>query len=201
VLGSHNKKKGEELAELLARLGVEVRTLADFDEPLKVEETGDSFLANARLKAVEQARHLRHWILGEDSGLAVDALGGAPGIYSARFAGEDATDLDNNRKLLAQMAEVPEEGRSAHYVCTIAVSDPAGEVRAESEGRCCGRITTAPRGAGGFGYDPLFEIREYHRTFGELGSTVKSVLSHRARAVRRLLPRLEELMASGAWKV
>jgi XTP/dITP diphosphohydrolase len=194
VLGTHNRKKGLELAELVAPLGIEVRTLADFPQPLTVVEDGDSFAANAQKKATQQARHLHAWVLGEDSGLVVDALGGAPGIYSARFYGPDATDDKNNLRLLADLADTPAARRTAHYICHATLANPAGQVIAEAEDTCQGFILLAPRGSAGFGYDPLFEIVEYHRTFAELGNAVKACLSHRARALRKLLPSLPALL-------
>jgi len=200
VLGTANRKKGLELAELVAPLGLEVRTLADFPQALSVAETGDTFAANAALKAIGQAKHLGQWVLADDSGLAVDALGGAPGVYSARYAGPGASDEDNNRRLLAELADAPLERRTAHYVCHATLADPAGAIRAEAEDYCHGRILTDYRGAGGFGYDPLFEIIEYHRTFGELSPAVKAVLSHRGRAMRQLLPALRGLLAEDAWR-
>lgn len=199
VLGTHNKKKRRELEDLLERSAFAVRTLDDFPGALEVEESGDTFAANALLKASVQARHLGHWVLGEDSGLAVDALGGAPGVYSARFSGEGATDESNNRLLLEKLAQVPLEKRTAHYVCHMTLSDPAGNPRADCEQYCRGRILFTEAGSGGFGYDPLFEVVEYHRTFGELGLAVKSVLSHRARAMRRFVPQL--LALAGEWAV
>jgi XTP/dITP diphosphohydrolase len=195
VLGTNNKKKGIELAEVFAPVGLELKTLADFPNALHVDETGTTFADNARQKAVEQARHLGLWVLGEDSGLAVDALDGAPGVYSARFSGPGATDQTNNDLLLERMQKVPLERRAAKYVCRMALSDPSGGIRAESEGACGGRIIFSGRGTRGFGYDPLFEVVEYHRTFGELSALVKSFLSHRARAARLLIPRLIELKA------
>jgi XTP/dITP diphosphohydrolase len=197
VLGTANRKKGLELAALLAPAGLELRTLADFPGAASVVEDGESFAANAVLKATVQARHLGHWVAADDSGLAVDALGGAPGVFSARYAGPDATDQTNNRRLLDELAGVPWAQRDARFVCHIAVSDPSGTVRAESEASCRGRIRFQPQGTHGFGYDPLFEIVEYHQTFGTLGELVKSCLSHRARAVCRLLPQLWELMDGG----
>ncbi len=199
VLGTHNRKKGQELARLLAPFGFELKTLADVPSPLKVEETGETYVENAALKAVEQARHLHAWVLGEDSGLSVDALGGRPGIFSARFAGPDATDEMNNVRLLEELANVPDSKRTAHYVCHVTLSDPCGEVRANWQSTCAGRIRHSPVGAGGFGYDPLFEIAEYHRTFAELGASVKSVLSHRARAMRRLIPQMVQIARDGHW--
>ncbi len=195
VLGTRNRKKLGELVDLLGPLGLELKTLADFPNSIEVEETGDSFAANAALKATLQAKHLGQWVLGEDSGLVVDALGGAPGIYSARFSGDGATDEKNNELLLAKLTDVPLEKRTAHYVCSAALSDPAGNVRATSEGICRGRILFERSGSGGFGYDPLFEVVECHRTFGELAPAVKAVLSHRSRAMRAMAEHLRRLLA------
>lgn len=190
VLGTHNRKKGQEMAELLAPHGVELRTLADFPEAIEVVEDGDSFADNARLKAAQQAVHLQQWVLAEDSGLSVDALQGAPGIYSARYSGENATDHANNAKLLHELMGVPAAKRTAHYTCHMTLCDPRGNVRAEAERTCRGLIREQPVGNNGFGYDPLFEVRELHRTFGELGSHVKRAISHRARATHTILPQL-----------
>ena len=187
VLGTHNRKKCLELAELLAPLGWPLATLADFPQAITVAETGDTFAANAALKATVQARQLGAWVLGEDSGISVDALDGRPGVYSARYAGASATDEANNALLLTELAGMSPERRTAHYTCHVVLSDPTGQIIARQEAYCRGRIRTGPAGRGGFGYDPLFEILEYHRTFGELGGAVKSVLSHRARAVRQLV--------------
>ena len=198
VLGTHNVKKGVELRDFLLPHGVRLMTLADLPNSIDVVEDGDSFAANAALKATQQAVHLRQWVIGEDSGLSVDALNGAPGIFSARFAGEDATDQDNNDRLLADLAAVPLENRTANYTCHVAISDPDGHVQLKCEAICRGRIRSEPAGEAGFGYDPLFELIEYHRTFGELGGAVKSVLSHRARAMRQFVPQLLRLVQSGA---
>jgi XTP/dITP diphosphohydrolase len=200
VLGTRNRKKGQELIELLASRGFELTTLADESRVIGVEETGDTFSVNAALKACEQAMHLGRWVLGEDSGLVVDALGGEPGVYSARFSGPNATDESNNDLLLARLGDTPLERRTAHYVCHAALSDPAGSLRTESKGECHGRIRFERAGSGGFGYDPLFEIVEYHRTFGQLGAVAKAVLSHRARAIRALVPAMLRLVDSGEWK-
>ncbi len=185
------------MADLLAPVGIELKTLADFPDAISVVEDGETFAANATLKAVKQAEHLGCWVLAEDSGLMVDALDGAPGVYSARYSGEDADDESNNRRLLDDLGDTPLEKRSARYVCHIVLSDPSGTVRAESEASCRGRILTEPRGTGGFGYDPLFEIIEYRRTFGESDPIVKAVLSHRARAARLLIPQLIGLIDAG----
>ncbi|QDU98547.1 RdgB/HAM1 family non-canonical purine NTP pyrophosphatase [Lignipirellula cremea] len=195
VLGTHNAKKRRELEMLLASLPLQLKTLADFPNAIEVEETGSTFAENAALKAVEQAVHLQQWVLGEDSGLMVDALDGAPGVYSARFsaAGDDAS---NNQHLLESLANVPLEKRGGQYVCRMTLSDPQGQVRATCEATCRGRILFAERGSAGFGYDPLFEIPEYHRTFSELGDAVKSILSHRARAMRQFVKLLQPLLFS-----
>ena len=190
VLGTTNRKKGDELAALFAPLGIELRTLADFPDVANVVEDGDTFAANAALKALGQARRLGQWVLGEDSGLVVDELGGAPGVFSARYAGENATDAANNRRLLDQLGKTPPEKRAARFVCHMTLCDPSGEIRAESEESCRGRIALEPYGTHGFGYDPLFEIVEYHHTLAELGPRVKAVISHRARAARWLIPQL-----------
>jgi len=199
VFGTNNRKKGIELAELLVPYSIEVCTLADFDQKLNVVEDGQTFIDNARKKAVEQATFLNAWVLGEDSGLCVDALDGAPGIYSARFAAhsetDNADDDANNRFLLEKMVNVPLEKRTAHYVCAVVLAAPSGTVRGEAKGICRGRILFDRSGEGGFGYDPLFEVIEYHQTFGMLSPMVKRGISHRARAMRKLIPVICKLSA------
>jgi XTP/dITP diphosphohydrolase len=199
VLGTHNRKKAAELLDLLTPHGFELRCLAELTQAIEVDETGNTFSENAMLKATKQAIHLGEWVLGEDSGLCVEPLHGVPGVYSARYAGPQATDEDNNAKLLRELKNFSADKRTAFYVCHATLSDPQGNVRAESEGRCYGRIRTEAAGTGGFGYDPLFEIVEYHRTFGELGNTIKSVLSHRSRAMAEIVPRIVALAAAGKW--
>jgi XTP/dITP diphosphohydrolase len=184
VLGTGNRKKGLEMAELFAPLGFDLKTLADFPETLDVIEDGGSFCENAYKKACEQAVFLKMPVLAEDSGLVVDALGGAPGIYSARFSGKNATDESNNALLLEKLANVPWERRTAHYVCEMVLADAEGRILAVTSGTCRGRIRFEPDGTNGFGYDPLFEVVEYHQTFGRLSSVVKQAISHRSRAAR-----------------
>jgi XTP/dITP diphosphohydrolase len=140
------------------------------------------------------AKGTGNWALGEDSGLVVPALSGAPGVYSARYAGKQGDDAANNAKLLAAMDRLEGDQRAAYYVCTAALADPAGDMKAVVEGRCHGIIIRELRGIGGFGYDPLFLIPEYHRTFGELSATVKHALSHRGRALAKLRPVLRNLV-------
>jgi XTP/dITP diphosphohydrolase len=199
LIGTGNRAKGAELAELLEPHGFCVQTLVDVAAPLEVVEDGDTFAANACKKAVEQALHLGRWVLADDSGIEVDALDGAPGVYSARYAGPHATDQENNAKLLAELEDRPASARGARYVCSIALADPEGKLRAEQSGSCRGIIRTEPAGNNGFGYDPLFEIVEMHRTFGQLGPCVKWALSHRARALRAMVPQLVTLAQSGEW--
>jgi XTP/dITP diphosphohydrolase len=193
VLGTRNRKKREEIVEILADLGLTFGDLSEFPGAAEVVEDADTFEGNARKKAAETAKVLQQWVLAEDSGLVVPVLKGEPGVYSARYAGKQGDDEANNDKLLTQMANVPDELRGAYYVCFGAVANPAGEVCATSEGRCHGVIIRERRGKGGFGYDPLFLIPEFHRTFGELSSVVKHALSHRARALERLRPALRRL--------
>jgi XTP/dITP diphosphohydrolase len=195
VLGTRNRKKLAEMARLLEGLPWEVADLSRFADAPEIEEDGRTFAENARKKAAGLARALGHWVLGEDSGLVVPALGGAPGVLSARFAGRHGDDDANNALLLQKLEPLPDEQRDAYYVCAAALANPAGEIAALEEGRCGGRIARELRGTNGFGYDPIFLIPEYHRTFGELSPRVKEALSHRARAMTRLrsaLQRLEE---------
>jgi XTP/dITP diphosphohydrolase len=193
VVGTRNPKKREEILEILGGLDIELRDLTAYPDAREVVEDADTFEDNARKKAVELARYLKQWTLGEDSGLVVPALNGRPGVYSARYAGKQGDDDANNQRLLAELAPLPDDRRAAYYVCTAALADPQGNVRAVVEGRCHGVIIRDKRGTGGFGYDPLFLIPEYHQTFGELSSRVKHALSHRGRALAQLRPTLRKL--------
>ena len=196
VLGTNNQKKREELVTLIGNRNVDLFSLGDFQNIVEVEETGTTFETNAELKAVGYAGQTGEWVLAEDSGLSVAALNGDPGVYSARFSGENATDETNNAMLLEKMQGVSE--RTAWYTCHIAISDPDGIVVARAEAKCYGQILNAPRGDAGFGYDPLFELPEYDLTFAQLGTSVKSVLSHRARAYRKIMPLLLGILQSGS---
>lgn len=200
VLGTRNRHKVEELRGLLGPLDIELATLDSYPQAFDVVEDGDTFAANATLKATLQARCLKQWVLGEDSGIVVAALHGAPGVYSARYAGPAATDDANNARLLRELAGFPPAQRAAHYVCHMTLADPDGNVQAQCEATCHGRIRPESAGTGGFGYDPLFEVVEYHRTFGELGPLVKRVLSHRSRAARMLATRIAKLIEAGEWE-
>ncbi|HEX4588451.1 MAG TPA: RdgB/HAM1 family non-canonical purine NTP pyrophosphatase [Gemmataceae bacterium] len=194
LLGTRNRKKREEIVEILGDLGLPFGDLADRPDIADVAETGTSFEENARLKAAGYAKATGQWTLAEDSGLAVPALNGRPGIYSARYAGKQGDDAANNVRLLAELAPLPDDRRAAYYVCVAAIADPVGEVKAVSEGRCHGKITKELRGTGGFGYDPLFLVPEFHKTFGELSARVKHALSHRSRALERLRPALRKVL-------
>jgi XTP/dITP diphosphohydrolase len=196
VIGSRNTKKRQEIVDILGDLGLEIRDLSGWPDVPEVVEDGTTFEENARKKASELARHLHHWVLGEDSGLVVPALNGRPGVYSARYAGKQGDDAANNARLLAELAPLPGDRRAAYYVCAAAVASPQGEIKAVAEGRCHGTIIKEARGEGGFGYDPLFLIPEYHRTFGELSARVKHALSHRARALAKLRGPLRQLLGA-----
>lgn len=196
VLGTHNAKKLIELRLLLPEDRVRLLSLAELPDAIDVDETGDTFTANAALKATEQAKHLGRWVLAEDSGLTVDALKGQPGVFSARYAGDHGDDQANNDKLLRELDGIPDDRRGAQFNSYLCLSDPAGQVRIEEHATCAGRIATKRSGSGGFGYDPLFVIREYHRTFGDLDLTVKRAISHRSRALRRFVPKLLRLVDS-----
>jgi len=194
VLGTNNAKKLIELRLLLPEDRVRLTSLAEIPESIEVEETGETFAENAALKATQQAERLGRWVLAEDSGLTVDALDGQPGVYSARYAGQHGDDQANNEKLLADLKTVPEEQRGAQFNCYLCLSDPDGNVRLEESAKCSGRIAHQLQGDAGFGYDPLFIIREYHRSFGQLDLEVKRAISHRSRALRKFVPRLLRLM-------
>jgi len=199
ILGTGNRKKGLEMADLVRPVGLELRTLADFPTVSAVAEDGTTFAANAALKASGYACQLGQWVLADDSGLMVDALDGAPGVFSARYSGASATDGTNNERLLTELHGVPIERRTARFVCRMALADPDGEIRAESEGFCRGRILFDPQGESGFGYDPLFEVQDFLKTFAQLGPVAKGCLSHRARAIGRIVPMLMRLVDSRAW--
>jgi len=196
VAATTNAGKLRELTALLAGSGVAVRALADFPAAPPVAEDGDTFLANARLKAHAAARHCGVAALADDSGLEVDALAGLPGVRSARFAadaGAGSGDAANVTLLLARLAAVPTAARTARFRCAVVVARPDG-AELHAEGTCEGVIAAAPRGAGGFGYDPVFVARGSAHTFAELAAAEKDRLSHRARALAALRGRLPEFL-------
>jgi XTP/dITP diphosphohydrolase len=182
VLATRNPGKVRELSQLLSPLGYEVLSLEHFPGVPEVVEDGATFRDNAVKKATAVARHTGQLALADDSGLEVDYLGGAPGVHSARFAGEGHDDRANNEKLLRLLAGVPPEKRTARFRCVVAVATPEGKVLT-TEGTCEGIIAEEPRGEGGFGYDPLFYVPSCGKTFAELEPEVKNRISHRGRAL------------------
>lgn len=192
ILATGNSGKLQELRNLTAKYPWTVFSLKDFPELPIVEETGTTFRENARLKAVSAAERTGLVALADDSGLEVDFLGGLPGVYSARFAGEEGNDQKNNEKLLEMLAGVADSGRTARFRCTIAIAEPAGQVE-YCEGFCEGRIMLEPAGANGFGYDPLFFLPEYGKTMAQISLEEKNIISHRGKAFRAALPLLEKI--------
>lgn len=185
AVATGNPGKMKEIRGLVGPIGIEVASLADLGVP-QVEETGASFEENALQKASALAEASGLWALADDSGLEVDALSGAPGIYSARYAGADASDEANNWKLLAAMKGVPDSRRGAQFRCVLALVSPDRRTWT-TEGVCRGRIAVAPRGSGGFGYDPLFLPDGHGETFAEMRPDVKSSMSHRGIALRKMV--------------
>ena len=207
LIGSGNPGKQREYRELLDGLDLDRVVPGDLDPvPPEPDETGATFAENASHKARTYAAASGLRTVVDDSGLEVDALGGAPGVRTRRYAGEDASDVDNNEKLLAALAGLPPERRGARYVCVLALALPGdagvrgGQPLTFARGTCRGRIATAPRGSGGFGYDPIFEPASEPpggRTLGLWSPAEKNAISHRARAARRMAPRLVALATQG----
>lgn len=195
VAATSNKGKIVELANLLEGSRFEVIGLDSFAPIAEPEEDGITFAENAAIKAGFYARHTLCWALADDSGLIVDALGGAPGVFSARYGGAAATDADRIKKLLTEIDRTNDDIRSARFACAIAVADPDGRVRFAAEGFCEGRIAREPAGVGGFGYDPVFVPDGHSRTFGELDLEVKQRISHRSRAMAKIIPYLLDFTA------
>jgi len=196
VIASGNAGKVREFSHLLAALDLEIRP-----QPpgLEVDETGSTFAENARLKATAVAKATGHWALADDSGLCVDALGGAPGVHSARYAESDQARI---RRLLMELAAangctdpaLGQGNRRAQFVAALAVADPSGAIQLEVEGHCPGEILTGPRGEGGFGYDPVFYVPEAGQTFAEMTKDLKGRIGHRGRACDLIRHRLGNLL-------
>ena len=191
VLASHNKGKAAEIAALLRPFAIEVISAASLGLP-EPDETEDSFIGNAQLKALAATRASKLPALADDSGLCVDALDGAPGIYSARYA--EGSDQTRWQKLLSELSGVPESQRQAAFVCALALAGPDGQLEV-TEGRCPGAIGLGPKGDQGFGYDPVFLVAEdaQGRTMAELSDAEKNAISHRGRAFALMRPHLAEL--------
>lgn len=192
LLATQNKGKVKELQELLAGEDIEVLSLLDIENWEEVAESGSTFAENAALKARIAAQRTGLVSLADDSGLEVDALHGAPGVYSARYAGEPKDDDRNNEKLLKELEGVPEDQRTARFRCALVVATPTGEEYL-TEGVVEGRILTERRGKEGFGYDPLFYLPDFGRTMAQLNVNQKNKISHRAQAFRKAVPILKEL--------
>ena len=188
LVGTTNRGKLAEIGELVE--GLPLRSLRDFPGAPDVEEDADTFEGNAEKKALAYAKATGMPALADDSGLCVDALGGRPGVYSARYAeGDDAARIE---KLLGELANVPEDRRGAKFVCALCLAFPDGR-KLTTRGECHGVITHAPRGTGGFGYDPIFFVPELNKTFAELTRDEKSARSHRGRALAQMRPHLLDL--------
>ena len=196
LIATHNAGKLREYRQLLADLPVEITSLEAEGITEQVEERGRSFVENAVQKATAYARLSGLWTWADDSGLEVDALGGEPGVRSARYAGPDASDEDRYRLLLQRMRDVPQGQRSARFRCAVAIATPDGHVEI-AEGSCEGEIALAPRGTHGFGYDPVFYLPEYGLTMAELPPEEKNKISHRARAARIARNLLSRMLDQG----
>ena len=193
VIATRNSGKLLEIKDILKHLEVSVRSLSQFPEIPPIEETGSTFEENAILKAQKVADITGSLTLADDSGLEVDYLGGKPGIRSSRFAGDNATDLMNNAKLLEEMKGVSLDQRQARFVCVIALARP-GELIGTVRGTCEGIINEYERGLNGFGYDPLFMVTDYNATFAELQQEIKNKISHRAKALNKAVIMLEKYL-------
>ena len=193
ILATRNTNKTREFQRILEH-GFAVSDLASHPEIPEVDETGTSFEKNAQLKAVAVSKRLPGLVIADDSGLEVDALGGAPGIYSARYAGKNASDTENVEKLLQELRarNVADEKRSARFRCVIALARN-GSVLGTFEGVVEGNVVDLPRGTGGFGYDPVFQPKEFQQTFAEMPSELKNKISHRAQAIAALRAGLRDI--------
>ncbi|MDA8132969.1 MAG: RdgB/HAM1 family non-canonical purine NTP pyrophosphatase [Elusimicrobia bacterium] len=196
VIATFNSHKLREIRAILPGLPAELKALSDFPGAAPAEEDGATLLDNAVKKAFAAARFTGSWALADDTGLEVDALNGAPGVRSARYAGEEADPARNSARLLTELAGLPPERRTARFACVVALASPSGEV-VTARGTLEGRITGLPRGANGFGYDPLFEPAGGSRTLAELREEEKNAVSHRAAALRNILPELLKRFPAG----
>ncbi|MBU9721963.1 MULTISPECIES: XTP/dITP diphosphatase [Bacillaceae] len=184
-IATKNTGKVDEFAAFFSEKGIQVKSLLDIENPIDVVEDGSTFEANAIKKAETVGKHIGEVVIADDSGLEVDALNGAPGIYSARFAGEDKSDEANNKKLLNELKDIPQENITARFVCVLAIYIP-GETTKTIRGTCEGLIADEIRGEQGFGYDPLFYLPSLHKTMAQLTRGEKNKISHRANALMEL---------------
>lgn len=193
LVATHNQGKVREYAEMLSDLQVDWLSLDDTAVSVEVPETADTFYGNARLKAVGYAKMTGLLTLADDSGLEVAALDGRPGVHTAYYGGPGLNHRQRYEALLAEMADVPLAERAAQFRCVILLADPVGNVLGDAEGICPGQIAMQPAGDGGFGYDPIFYLPEQGATMAQVPAAVKNQISHRARALQRLAPKLREL--------
>ncbi|MGG1632373.1 XTP/dITP diphosphatase [Rossellomorea sp. NRS-1567] len=185
IIATKNRGKAKEFQHMFAPYGYEVQTLLDLPHIEDVEETGETFEENAILKAETVAQELGVLVIADDSGLAIDALEGRPGVYSARYAGEEKSDEANMDKVLSELESVEESDRTARFHCVLAIADPNGETRTVT-GTCEGMILQEKRGTNGFGYDPIFYIPTLQKSMAELSQDEKSQISHRGNALKKL---------------
>ena len=195
LIATGNTGKAAEIRVLLGNLPIGLRTLIDFPNVRPVVESGNTYEENAVLKARSYARQTALFALADDSGLEVEALGGAPGVISARYAGQGASDNDHVAFLLRELANAPSANRSARFVCVIALADSTSAIVDVEYGVCEGQIIDEPRGANGFGYDPIFIPQGFDKTFAELPNKIKNDISHRGRALQAARAFLERLLA------
>ncbi|WP_163970155.1 XTP/dITP diphosphatase [Oceanobacillus halotolerans] len=193
IIATKNNGKAKEFKEFFDTYHIKARSLLDLAEPVEdIEETGNTFEENAALKAEQIAKQLNLPVIGDDSGLEIDALDGRPGIYSARYAGEQKSDQANMEKVLEELKGVPKKDRSARFICVLAVAIP-GKVTIFKKGFCEGEIAIEPRGENGFGYDPIFIPKNYNQTMAELDPVEKNNISHRHDAFKQLEVWLKEI--------
>lgn len=193
IIATKNQGKANEFKNMFAAKGYEVKTLLDLPDAPDIEETGTTFEENAILKAEAIAHKLGHFVIADDSGLIVDALDGRPGVYSARYAGEDKIDEANTEKVLRELKGVPQVERTARFYCALALASPNQDTITVS-GTMEGLITEQPSGSNGFGYDPIFFVKEQGKTNAELTKEEKNNISHRANALKALDEKLEEFL-------
>lgn len=193
IIATKNAGKAKEFERMFMPLGYKVKTLIDFPEIEDIEETGSTFEENAVLKAESVSKVLNRIVIADDSGLAIDALNGRPGIYSARYAGEEKSDEANMAKVLEELSDVPDSSRHARFYCALAVAVPGIETFTVS-GTCEGMILREKRGSNGFGYDPIFYVVDRGKAMAELRPEEKAEISHRAQALRKLESKLPSLL-------
>ena len=190
ILATGNKHKVIEIKDILKDLPVNIKPMTDFEKYPEVIEDGKTLQDNAIKKATEVAKYFNAWAIADDTGLEVAYLNGAPGVYSSRYAGENCSYADNNNKLLKALENAAQENRQAQFRCVIALSDPQGRIKILAEGKIKGYISTSLSGQTGFGYDPLFFVPKYGKTFAELGEEIKNKISHRALALQQFKMKL-----------